>query len=145
MKAYVTTGSRVLLGLIFFVFGLNGFLHFLPQPALPEGAMAFLGGLASSGYFFPVLKGTEVISGLLLLTGIAAPVALVILAPISLQIFLFHAILTPGLENLVLPAAIIALHVTAATAYWSLYRPLFLQHKWQREQALNAQHVHRVA
>ena len=88
----VTTISRYLLGLIFFVFGLNGFLQFLPAPPLPESALAFIGGLASAPYFFPVLKGTEVITGLLLLTGIAAPVALVILAPISLQIFLFGSL-----------------------------------------------------
>lgn len=121
----IQTIARYLLGLIFFVFGLNGFLQFLPQPPLPESAMAFMGGLASTGYFFPVLKATEVIAGVLLLSGFAAPLALVILAPISIQIFLFHAILTPGLANLVLPLAIVALHVTAATAYWGIYRPLF--------------------
>jgi uncharacterized membrane protein YphA (DoxX/SURF4 family) len=125
VKTTVTTGSRLLLGLIFFVFGLNGFLQFLPAPALPESAMGFIGGLASSGYFFPVLKGTEVVAGLLLLTGVAAPLALVVLAPITLQIFLFHSILTPGLQNSVLPLVMIALHIASATAFWSLYRPLF--------------------
>ena len=87
--------------------------------------MGFIGGLASSGYFFPVLKGTEVVAGLLLLTGVAAPLALVVLAPITLQIFLFHSILTPGLQNSVLPLVMIALHIASATAFWSLYRPLF--------------------
>ena len=125
MKNKVATGSRLLLGLIFFVFGLNGFLNFLPQPPLPESAMGFIGGVASAPYFFPVLKGTEVISGLLLLTGFAAPLALVVLAPISIQIFLFHAFLTPGIGNSVLPIAILALHITAATAYWAIYKPLF--------------------
>lgn len=123
MKAQ--TIARYVLGLIFLIFGLNGFLNFLPQPPLPESALGFLGGLASAGYFFPVLKGTEVISGILLLTGIAAPLALVILAPISIQIFLFHAFLTPGLSNLALPLVIVALHITSAIAYWPLYRPLF--------------------
>ena len=51
--------SRVILGLIFFVFGLNGFLNFIPMTP-PEGAVAtFMGGLAASGYFFPLLKLTE--------------------------------------------------------------------------------------
>ncbi len=126
MITKASVASRYLLGLIFLVFGLNGFFNFLPQPTgLPEAAGAFLGGLAQSGYFFPVLKGTEVIAGILLLSGIAAPLALVVLAPITIQIFLFHAILTPGIQNSILPIAIIALHLTSAVAYWSLYKPLF--------------------
>lgn len=128
MPAKLFTASRIFLGLIYFVFGLNGFLQFLPQPPLPESAMGYIGGLASAGYFFPILKATEVIAGLLLLTGFATPVALVILAPITLQIFLFHSILTPGISNVVLPILMIGLHGASASAYWHLYRPLFLRH-----------------
>ncbi|MCM2281897.1 MAG: acyltransferase [Bdellovibrionaceae bacterium] len=135
----VAPASRVLLGLIYLVFGLNGFLNFLPQPPLPEGAMTFLGGLFSSGYFFPVLKGTEVVSGALLLAGVFSPLALIILAPVTLQILLFHAFLTPGLQNSVLPIAMIVLHVVAATAYWQLYQPLFSLKPNAREAALGAQ------
>lgn len=125
MNNKIAFGARLLLGLIFFVFGLNGFLQFLPQPPLPESAMAYMGGLASTGYFFPVLKGVEVIGGALLLTGFAAPFALVLLAPITVQILLFHAVLTPGLENSVLPIAMVVLHIAAALAYGSVFRPLF--------------------
>jgi putative oxidoreductase len=125
MKTKVYVGSRYLLGVIYLVFGLNGFLQFLPMPPLPEGAMAFMGGLAGSGYFFPFLKGTEVIGGALLLSGFAAPLALVVLAPITLNIFLFHFFLTPGFQNSVLPLVMIALNILAAMSYWHLYRPLF--------------------
>lgn len=55
----------------------------------------------------------------------APPVMLVILAPITIQIFLLHTFLTPGLTNLILPAILIVAHVTAAMGYWHLYRPLF--------------------
>ncbi len=125
MMSKVSKGSRYLLGVIYFVFGLNGCLQFLPMPPLPEGAMAFMGGLAGTGYFFPVLKGTEVLGGALLLAGFAVPAALVILAPITIQIFLFHAVLTPGIQNVVLPVVMIVLHALAAKNYWALYRPLF--------------------
>jgi len=47
---------RILLGLIFFVMGLNGFFHFIPQPPMGEEAAKFMMGLASSGYFFPFFK-----------------------------------------------------------------------------------------
>ena len=126
MKTKVYFGSRLLLGLIYFVFGLNGFLNFIPAPPdMPAAAQAFMGGMTSASYFMPVLKGTEVIAGLLLLSGFAAPLALVILAPITLQILLFHGFLTPGIQNLIIPLVMTALHILAAQAYWNLYCPLF--------------------
>ena len=64
------TAARIALGLVFFVFGLNGLLHFLPQPPLPAAAVPFVGGLASTGYFFPLLKVTETLAGALLLAGV---------------------------------------------------------------------------
>jgi hypothetical protein len=92
---------------------------------MPETAMGFLEGLVKSGYFLPVLAATQTLAGFLLLTGFAAPLALVILAPITLQIFLFHLFLTPGLPNLIVPLLLGILHLTAASAYWRIYRPLF--------------------
>ncbi len=90
------TVVRYLLGLIFVVFGLNGFLNFIPMGEMSPGAMAMMGGLAGSGYFFPMLKSLEIISGILLLTGMYVPLAIAILGPITLNIFLFHAALEPA-------------------------------------------------
>ena len=84
MKYSVIVG-RVLLGLVFFVFGLNGFFNFIPVPPMPEKAVTFMTGLMSSHYFLPLLKATEVICGALLLSGFFVPLALVILI---IQIFL---------------------------------------------------------
>lgn len=97
MKNKLPMIARIALGLIFFVFGLNGFFQFIPMPeAMPEKLMAFTSGLAASGYFFPFLKGTEVVCGALLLVGAFVPLALVVLAPIILNIFLVHAFLDPS-------------------------------------------------
>ena len=88
---------RILLGTLFFVFGLNGFLNFIPIPTdMPEKLVTFSSGLMASGYFFPFLKGTEVICGLMLLSGVFVPLALVVLAPIIINIFLVHAFLAPS-------------------------------------------------
>ncbi len=125
MKNKLFLAVRVLLGLIYFVFGLNGFLNFIPTPPMEGPVLSFMSALMATGYFFPVLKGTEVIAGAMLLTGIAAPLSLVILAPITIQIFLFHAVMTPGIQNLVMPVVMIVLHVVAAMKYWHLYRGLF--------------------
>lgn len=89
--------ARILLGLIFFVFGLNGFFQFIPMPeTMPEGMMTFMNGMIASKYFFPLLKGTEVVCGALLLAGAFVPLALVVLAPIILNIFLIHVFLDPS-------------------------------------------------
>ena len=87
--------ARILVGLMFFVFGLNGFLQFIPMPPLPDKAGAFMGALAATGYFFPLLKGVEVLAGLALLGNRFVPLALVVLAPIVVNIAAFHFALTP--------------------------------------------------
>ncbi len=92
---YVVTAVRVVLGLLFFVFGLNGFLHFLPQPPMPGAAGALMGGFAAAGYMFPLIKGTEVVAGALLLSNRLVPLALVILAPVVVNIVAFHTFLAP--------------------------------------------------
>lgn len=96
LQSITTLAARLLLGLIFFVFGLNGFLHFIPMPPPSGESGAFLMALFATGYMFPLIKGVEVIGGLLLLANRAVPFALVILAPISINIAAYHIVLEPG-------------------------------------------------
>jgi uncharacterized membrane protein YphA (DoxX/SURF4 family) len=119
--------SRVLLGLAFLVFGLDGFLHFIPQPdpsTIPPAAMSFGAALAASGYLFQLIKGTEVVVGALLLLNRFVPLALVLLAPVTVNIVLFHAFLAPDGTGLGL--FIMALHLflawTRRDAYAGLLR-----------------------
>jgi uncharacterized membrane protein YphA (DoxX/SURF4 family) len=116
--------ARGLLGICFFVFGLNGFLNFIPPPAgpMPEGAVAFGGALMQTGYMFPLIKGTEVLGGALLLGNRFVPLALAVLAPVVVNIFLFHAFLTP--REIGMAAVILALHVYLAWMYRGAYRPM---------------------
>ncbi|MBK9294824.1 MAG: DoxX family membrane protein [Oligoflexia bacterium] len=96
MKTKLPMIARILLGLIFSVFGVIGLLNLIPQPPnLPEKLVAFNTGLMAAGYFFPLLKLTEIACGLMLLANRFVPLALVVLAPISLNIFLVHAFLAP--------------------------------------------------
>jgi putative oxidoreductase len=87
--------SRVLLGLIFLVFGLNGFLNFIPMPPPTGIAGQFFGAIFASHYFV-VIFGLQVIGGLLLLINRYVPLALVLLAPIIVNIFSFHALMAPA-------------------------------------------------
>jgi hypothetical protein len=115
--------ARIVLGLIFLVFGLNGFLHFLPQPAnMPAGAAAFGGALAATGYMFPLIKGVEVVVGALLLSNRYVPLALALIAPNVVNIVLFHAVLAPS--GLVLPLVVLALELYLAWSYRDSFRPM---------------------
>ncbi|HVY25053.1 MAG TPA: DoxX family protein [Polyangiaceae bacterium] len=116
------TAARLLLGAIFAVFGLNGFLHFIPQPPPAGLAAVFVGGLGASGYFFPLLKGTEVLVGLALLGNRFVPLALTVLAPIVVNIVAFHAFLAPA--GIVLPLVIVALGSYLAYTERAVFAPL---------------------
>lgn len=113
---YVIIIARVLLGLLFAVFGSNAFLHFIPMPPMQGQAGAFIGSLASSGYIY-VIALLEVLGGLLLLIGsrFVAP-GLILLGPVIVNIMLYHIFLdTSGL-----PLAII-ISILALFLLW-VYR-----------------------
>ena len=87
--------SRILLGLIFLVFGLNGFLHFIPAP-MPTGvAGQFFGALFVSHYLTAIFA-LQLVAGVLLLANRFIVLALAILAPILVNIALFHACMAPA-------------------------------------------------
>ena len=114
--------ARILLGVIFVVFGLNGFLQFLPQPEMPQAAIAFFGGLAASGFMLPTLFATQVVGGALLLLGMV-PLGVVILAPVIVHIVEFHVFLAPA--GLPLALVVAALELFLAWTHRWAYRPLF--------------------
>jgi uncharacterized membrane protein YphA (DoxX/SURF4 family) len=116
--------ARILLGLVFFVFGLNGFLNFIPPPSepMPEGAVALGTAFMSSGYLFQLIKGTELIAGLLLLAGRFVPLALTLLAPIVVNILAFHVWLLPS--GLGLTWVVLALELYLAWVYRRAFAPL---------------------
>jgi uncharacterized membrane protein YphA (DoxX/SURF4 family) len=122
MKSRLVLVARVLLGLIFFVFGLNFFLHFFNPPPPPGPAAAFAGAMFATGYFFVVLKVIEVASGVLLLAGRFVPLVLAVLAPIVINIVLFHAFLAPA--GLPVAILVLALELFLAWSYRSTYRPM---------------------
>ncbi len=87
--------ARILLGLLFAVFGLNGFLHFIPQQSPPTGlAGQYVAALFVSHYLVVVFL-LELIGGLLLLANRFVPLALVLLGPVVVNILLFHVCLAP--------------------------------------------------
>ncbi len=86
---------RILLGLIFFVFGLNGILHFLHMP-MPTGDAGTLMTVMGQHGWLTFVSILQIIGGLLLMVGRYVPLGLVILAPIIVNILLYHGLLDPG-------------------------------------------------
>lgn len=113
---------RVLLGLLFVVFGLNGFFHFMPMPPMEGAAASFMGALAATGYMFPLIKGTEVVAGALILSGRATPLGLVLLAPVLVNILAFHLVLTPGEAGM--SVVLVAMSLGLAWIHRSAWRGL---------------------
>ena len=116
------SAARILLGLAFFVLGLNGFLHFIPQPPISGPPADFVGAMLATGYLWPLVKGTEVFAGALLLSGRFVPLALTLLAPVLVNILGFHLFLAPS--GLAIPVVILALEVYLAWSYRSTFAPM---------------------
>ena len=91
----LTNVSRFLLGFIFLIFGLNGFLHFIPMPPPSGVAGQFLGSMFVTKYLLFVFA-IQLIGGVLLLLNRCVPIALTILAPIIVNILLFHSLMNPS-------------------------------------------------
>lgn len=114
--------ARILFGFIFLVFGLNGFLHFIPMPP-PEGvAGQFLGALFVS-HFLVVVFLLQIISAVLLLVNRYVPLALTLLGPVLANIVLFHAFMAPA--GLPLPIVLSVLWLLVASQYRAAFAGLF--------------------
>jgi hypothetical protein len=117
---YLTIAARLLMGVLFFVFGLNGFLHFIPQPkTMPEAAAQFGAALMKTGYMFPMLFCTQLIVGVLLLVNRFVPLALALIAPVILNIVAFHVFLERS--GLGLAIVVLVLELYLAWAYRKAY------------------------
>lgn len=117
--------TRYLLGLIFFVFGLNGFLNFIHQapPANPI-AIQFLVAVSASHYIAVVFVA-QIIGGILLLAGRFVPLGLALLAPVLVNILNYHLTMDPGGIGLGLVTSI--LWVVVLLPYRSSFAPIFQQ------------------
>jgi hypothetical protein len=116
--------ARVLLGLLFTVTGLNGFLNFIPQPKtpMPEGAVAFSTALINTGYMFPLIMGVQLLVGVLLLLNLFVPLSLALIAPIIVGILTFHMFLAPS--GLAMAIFVLVLEIYLAWAYRGAFRPM---------------------
>ena len=121
-----STIARYLSGVIFLVFGLNGFLHFIPLPPPSGVAGQFMGALFVSHYL-TLIFALQVIGGVLLLANRYVPLALAILAPVIVNILSFHALMAPSGLPLALFVTVLwtLVFVHVRTAFAALFRAHF--------------------
>ena len=123
MNSKFTMLVRICLGIMLVVFGSNKLLHFIPMDAPTGTAGEFMSSLNATGYIFPLLGILEVFIGLMLLLKKWVPFAIILLAPISVNILLFHLFLElPGVAVALLIAIFNGILIYK---HWKLYRPLF--------------------
>lgn len=115
---------RTLVGALFIFASLAYFLELVPVPEVQGDLRTFNEGLAASGYFLTLLKVTELVCGIALVSGFFVPLVLVILSPIVINIFFVHAFIAP--EGLPIAAVLVLLMAFLGFAYRRSYAPLFV-------------------
>jgi hypothetical protein len=121
MENFIVTFARLILGAFFLVTGLDGFLHVLPEPVYAPAAQVMVSAVESTGYMIPLLKIMELGAALLLLTNRFVPLAVTVMAPVILNIFLFHAFLAPG-SMLILASALLVLDLLLIFSFRHYYQ-----------------------
>jgi len=121
---YLPAAARILMGLPFLASGAAGLLNVMPQPTAPltEGAAAFVAALMKSGYMLPLIFGTQLLVGALLVVNRFVPLALALIAPFLVNALLFHLVLEPTGRPIVL--AFLALEIYLAWAYRKAFRSM---------------------
>jgi putative oxidoreductase len=114
--------TRIGLGLIFTVLGANKLVPFLPQPPMSGAPAEFFGALIATGYMIPLLAATEIVAGLMRLSGRFVPLGLTLLAPVIVNIAGFHLFLAKG--GFALPVVVLALELYLAWTYRDAFAPM---------------------
>jgi putative oxidoreductase len=121
MKIFIII-LRVLMGALFAFSSLAFFFNLMPQQAMEGNAKLFIEGLFASGYLMMLVKVLELSVGIALLVNRFVPLALVIIFPITVNIFLFHLFLAP--DNLVVPGFLLFANLFLAYKHRESYKPI---------------------
>src|SRR5580658_8947480 len=117
--------ARILLGLVFFVFGLNGFLRFIPMGPMPSGPAGDFSGILLQTHYMHVVSAIQVVAGLLLLLNRYVPLALVLIGPVIVNILLFHLLML--LKGLALAILVTILWGILALRHRQAFAGIFVQ------------------
>ena len=131
MNKHVLNGSRIILGLMFFIFGLNGIVMmfngrgFFPDQPISAEMMTIFTGFMTMKYMLPLVSIIEFVAGVLLLWGKYLNSVVIILTPIVLNILLIHIFV--DLSGLVMALVISALLGVIICSRWKYFKPMLLK------------------
>ncbi|MFN8391327.1 MAG: DoxX family membrane protein [Bdellovibrionota bacterium] len=113
---------RTLMGLLFIFASVTYLFNLMPQPELTGATKVFMDGMLATGYMMTLIKITELVCGLAFVSGFYVPLASIVIAPVIVNIFLFHLFV----DRSGLPVAIFLVFANAFLAYtnWDRYRPV---------------------
>lgn len=122
MKTLATI-ARYLLALIFIVFGLNGFLHFIPQPPPASDLARQYFTVLFTSHYLAFVFGLELLAGVLFLLRRTVPLALVVAGPLIVNILLFHALMDPAgiVPGLVVTALWVVVYWQFRAAFFGIF------------------------
>lgn len=126
MKKYLPVVLRILLGLIFLITGLNKLFWFAPVPPMSAPMTSFMNSLKATGYFMPFLGIVEITAAVLFLANRMMPFALLLAAPVLLNILMVHIFLEPRVLPLAL--ALVAFELYLAWIHRQAFRSIFVIH-----------------
>lgn len=125
MNSTFTIILRLIVGLGLIIMGLTKLIafDFMPTPNFSDEAATFMSSLNNTGYVLKFLGFLEIFIGLLLLLNRWVPFALILLAPITVNVLLFHLFLDS--QGLILALIVVLLNIILIYKHWKVYRPLF--------------------
>ena len=115
---------RLLMGLLFLSGSLAYFFNALPQPEISGNTKLFMDGMLASGYLLPLIKVVEFVCGLAFVSGYFVPLALVVIAPVTVNILFFQLALDPS--GLPVGIFLILANSLLAWADWDKFRPILI-------------------
>lgn len=113
---------RVLMGLLFLFASIVVLFNIFPQPELTGNVKTFMDGVNATGYLMKLIKITELVCGISFVSGYYVPLAQVVIAPIIVNIFLFHAFVDPS--GLLVAIFLVLANIFLAYANWDKFKPL---------------------
>ena len=113
---------RTLMGLLFLFASISFLFKLIPQPELTGNVKIFMDGVMATGYLMALIKLTELICGLAFVTGCFVPLASVVIAPIIINIFLFHLYVDPS--GLPVGIFLVLANLFLAHAHWGKFKPI---------------------
>lgn len=115
--------GRIILGVFLIIMGLNKFFPFLPTMEMTEPAAQFIAALTATGYMIPLIGIVEMVCGALILFYATAPLGILLLAPHSINVILFHLFLDPA--NGLFATLVFLGNLALGIYYFDYYRSVF--------------------